>query len=637
MGKQRVHLPEDKVLAWGRRPSAIRAGEYARRHALGIMHIEDGFLRSVGLGTSDPPLSIVLDDRGLYLDAARASRLESLIARPLDGAQRARARALITAWRCGKVSKYNHSRDTAPDIARGGILVVDQTLGDASIACGNAGAESFSTMLDSALTRHPDSRIVLKVHPDVISGRRRGHFDLQHLRGMRRVHVMDYDAHPATLLEHIDAVYTVTSQLGFEALIWGKPVYTFGMPFYAGWGLTRDALPAPARRGAATADIEQLVHAALIDYPRYVDPETGQPCQVEQVLSWLALQRRMSQRFSARVQAVGFSRWKRPYVREFFRGSHVEFTRSARGKGDATMAVWGRGNHLRLSARFPNQRIVCMEDGFIRSVGLGAELVRPLSWVQDDVGIYYDAAYPSLLEHTLQHARHSPETLARAAALRRTLCEAGITKYNVALASAWHRPPREKQALLVLGQVETDASIQYGASAIRQNVSLLQRVRASRPDAWLAYKPHPDVLAGLRDSGRGEAQARQWCDEIIGSVPLDAMLDDIDEVHVLTSLGGFEALLRGKRVVTHGQPFYAGWGLTEDRALTESVRKRRTRRLTLDELVAAVLIEYPVYVSRVTRRFTTPERAVQELIEWRAASCERTRWRRWLARLFHKS
>ncbi len=104
-----------------------------------------------------------------------------------------------------------------------------------------------------------------------------------------------------------------------------------------------------------------------------------------------------------------------------------------------------------------------------------------------------------------------------------------------------------------------------------------------------------------------------------------SLLDEVDEVHVMTSLTGFEALLRGKQVVTYGQPFYAGWGLTRD--LCPPLR--RTRKLTLAELVAGVLIEYPVYLSRASGRFTTPERALDELMMWRQEGSNRLPlWRR---------
>ncbi|WP_434534082.1 capsular polysaccharide biosynthesis protein [Burkholderia anthina] len=622
------------VLAWGRRPSALAAQRYAQKHGLAVYHIEDGFLRSVGLGKDDPPLAIIFDDVGLYLDASQPSRLESLIAQPLRDDQIVRARALAAAWRDGRVSKYNHSRDLGRALPDDCVLVVDQTRGDASISCGLADAASFHRMLTAALHEHPDRTILLKVHPDVVSGRKHGHFDLDAVRAMPRVQVLDDNVHPASLLPLVHEVYTVTSQLGFEALMWGLPVRVFGMPFYAGWGLTRDALPAPARRGAAT--LEQLVHAALIDYCRYVDPETGKRCEVETVLAWLALQRRMQQRFPVDIDALGFSGWKKDYVRQFFGGSAVRFRWRVPRAIDRAVATWGRKLDDRLAPALPaTQKVIRVEDGFVRSVGLGADLTRPLSWVQDDVGIYYDATRPSQLETLLAQTVFAPELLQRAAVLRQAICDAGITKYNLGGHANWVRP-EGRRVILVPGQVETDASIRFGASGIRGNMDLLQAVRAANPDAYLLYKPHPDVMAGLRKVGRGEDDAAQWCDETIGSVSFHQLLGSVDEVHVLTSLAGFEALLRGVKVVTYGQPFYAGWGVSHDAGLTEPVRQRRNRALTLDELVAAALILYPTYVSRTTRRFTTPERALQELVEWRATP-RVPRWRHWVARLFREA
>jgi capsular polysaccharide export protein len=97
------------------------------------------------------------------------------------------------------------------------------------------------------------------------------------------------------------------------------------------------------------------------------------------------------------------------------------------------------------------------------------------------------------------------------------------------------------------------------------------------------------------------------CDAGIAQV-----LGVVDEVHTMTSLTGFEALLRNTPVTCYGKPFYSGWGLTAD-----VVPATRKRQLSLDELVAGTLIQYPVYVSSVTGHYTTPERIVQELVAWR--------------------
>ena len=140
--------------------------------------------------------------------------------------------------------------------------------------------------------------------------------------------VLTADCHAATMIEKAEAIYTVTSQMGFEALIWGKPVHCFGVPFYAGWGLTNDAVPTPERRGRAS--VEQLVHAALVAYPRYIDPETGKRCEVESVVEHLALQRKMRSRFPERVYAVGFSVWKRQAFSDFMAGSDVRYPKKNR-------------------------------------------------------------------------------------------------------------------------------------------------------------------------------------------------------------------------------------------------------------------------------------------------------------------
>ncbi|MCY1447755.1 Capsule polysaccharide biosynthesis protein [compost metagenome] len=171
---------------------------------------------------------------------------------------------------------------------------------------------------------------------------------------------------------------------------------------------------------------------------------------------------------------------------------------------------------------------------------------------------------------------------------------------------------------MVTGQVEGDASIRFGGNKIRSNLQLLRAVREQNPNAWILYKPHPEVIAGTRARGDDEEQTVHWCDEIIGNTPLHQLLEVVDEVHVLTSQSGFEALLRGVPVTTYGQPFYAGWGLTRDMDLQPQVQARRNRTLTLDQLVAGTLLLYPTYVSRITNRFTTAEQTLYELQNWHA-------------------
>ncbi|MDQ2185022.1 capsular polysaccharide biosynthesis protein [Alcaligenaceae bacterium A4P071] len=629
------------VLAWGRRPSALRAIRSASKSNLPVLTIEDGFLRSVGLGVDDPPLSIVVDDIGVYYDASAPSRLEFLIKSPLDAEQTLRALRLQQLWCELAVSKYNSGNVDFVSPAAPYVVVVDQTLGDISVSAGLAGVQQFHQMLDAALTENPASQIVLKVHPEVVAGRKRGHFDLAAVARMSRVTILAEDVHMPDVLREAQAVYVVTSQVGFEGLLWGKPVRTFGMPFYAGWGLTTDELPPCSRR--RTVSLEQLIHGALIEYARYVDPETDEPCDPERVVEWLGLQRQFGRRYTGPHVAFGFSRWKEPFVRDFIGARPLRFTADV---GDAIttspserVVAWGCKHDDvlgKLDDDTKRRPLLRIEDGFLRSVGLGADLIRPLSWVLDDTGIYYDARRPSALESTLRHHLFTAAERERARNLRERINSSRITKYNLAASGSWIRPAQAGHVILVPGQVESDASIRFGNGGITRNIDLLAAIRSDNPDAYILYKPHPDVLAGLRQRGNAEETALDFCDEIISNVSLTDLFEQVDGVHVLTSLAGFEALMRGIPVVTYGQPFYSGWGLTVDKRMSKGVLARRQRLLDLDELVYGVLVLYPTYVSRHTRRFTTPERILDELEAWRLQSPVVPRWRRMLSRMFKK-
>jgi capsular polysaccharide export protein len=324
------------------------------------------------------------------------------------------------------------------------------------------------------------------------------------------------------------------------------------------------------------------------------------------------------------VHALDFSAWKKAAVRQCFPGATVVFiTRVDDAPADGVLVVWG----LRpvVGELASNVKILRLEDGFLRSVGLGADLVRPMSWVVDRRGIYYDATRPSDLEHSLAETAFDRATLARAAALRERIVASGVTKYNVGVIS-WQRPTGTGKVILVPGQVESDASLAYGAPKICSNIGLLRSVRQANPQEYIVYKPHPDVVAGLRAKGEAEDEALRWCNELVTDAAMGDLLMAVDEVHVLTSLTGFEALLRRKPVTCYGQPFYSGWGLTTDVV----PNLRRGRRLSLDELVAGALINYPLYLSRLSNALITPEQALDELLAWRGkAGGSPPWWRRW--------
>jgi capsular polysaccharide export protein len=591
------------VAGWGYKPSTKRARQYAARYHLPYLAIEDGFLRSIHLGKFAPPQSIITDDLGIYYDASSPSRLEQLIQQKLEQNEIVRAEKLIQQWRYARVSKYNHLNEMTPSaLPERYVLIADQTRGDVSISLGQADAHSFKLMLDSALHEHPDISILIKLHPEVTAGLKQGHFDFKILSTQPRIKLLTDEVHPVGLIEKAEAIYTVTSQIGFEALLWGKPVRVFGMPFYAGWGLTQDEQEKPSRR--SKVELTQLVHAALIQYPRYIDPESKKPCEVEELIDWIAFQQKMRNRFAPHLYALNFSWNKKQSIKKFFSNSQITFIKDEeQAVTDSPMLVWGSTVTQRKELK-----IIRLEDGFIRSVGLGADLIRPISWVADTTGIYYDASGPSDLETLLSTFEPDKKNLERAKKIREKIVKNGLTKYNLT-GSAWSKPrnlqPNQK-VILVPGQVESDASIAKGTLDIKTNYGLLKAVRDKNPTAYILYKPHPDVVAGLRDAGNLENKASEYCNEIVLNTSINELIQRADEVHVMTSLTGFEALLRQKKVFVYGQPFYSGWGLTTD--LIPIIRRKR--RLALDQLVAAVLIEYPLYISKEKKTWISPEAAI---------------------------
>lgn len=307
--------------------------------------------------------------------------------------------------------------------------------------------------------------------------------------------------------------------------------------------------------------------------------------------------------------AVGFYPWKRKILRTFRPEERFVFVGSPSRLPQGhplNIATWGA---LFGDEEFPTgSRITRYEDGFIRSSGLGAKFTPALSWVADQRGIYYDASRPSDLEFMLAHDEFPDELRQRARRLREKIVGHGLTKYNLQ-GMPWQRPAHSGKLILVAGQVESDASIRLGSPGIKTNLGLLQRVRRENPGEYIVYKPHPDVVAGVRREGQGESSAGNHCDSVVTTASFDLLLQAADEVHVNTSLAGFEALIRGKVVVTYGQPFYAGWGLTEDR----DPPARRKRALKLDELVAATLIRYPLYRSAATGQSCDAEHVVEEI------------------------
>lgn len=365
--------------------------------------------------------------------------------------------------------------------------------------------------------------------------------------------------------------------------------------------------------------LEQVAARELMS--AWADPFTGEPTGVDRIIGYCAAWRLLIDANRPIKAAFGFGYWKQGTVDALLWGgdsAHTPFLAPQREQLDAlpanaAVALW--------KARVPESYLAAceqsgrplyeVEDGFIRSVGLGADCVPPLSIVVDRVGVHYDPAQPSELEILLIDRNFTPDLLVRARQLCTLIIESGISKYEAGSAAPLPRPGGTRRHILVTGQVEDDRSVMAGGGDVQGNLDLLVRARAAEPDAFILYKPHPDVLSGHRKGHVAHSDALRYADAVVTDQPISTLLDMVDGVHVMTSLAGFEALLRGKDVTTHGVPFYAGWGLTTD--LGTVPERRRGHRRTLDELVAATLLLYPRYLDPITGLPCPPEILIERL------------------------
>ncbi|MDO4878982.1 MAG: capsular polysaccharide biosynthesis protein [Neisseria sp.] len=626
VGKYRYSVSGlQSVIGWGMRPSSLKARNFAAKYGLTYVALEDGFLRSSGLGLDGwPPYSLVVDDLGIYYDTSRVSRLERLIldADTLPKFVFTRADEAMRLIVRHHLSKYNHAADVSKDFGdkklpkKDVVLLIDQTAGDMAVKYGGADASTFVKMFRAAVEENPQAEIWVKTHPDVLCGKKQGYLaDIAHQKNIR---LLSEDVNPISLLKAVDRVYCVTSQMGFEALLCGKPVTVFGLPWYAGWGITDDRHPdvkklqESGRRQPRT--LVQLFAAAYLQYCRYINPNTGERGSIFDVIDYLVQARRLNETLRGNLYCVGMSLWKRAVIKPFLNtpACRVRFVSSLQKlvkadlPPDARLLAWGKGREEVI--RFADSRnlpVLRIEDGFVRSVGLGSNLVPPLSLVVDDLGIYFDPGRPSRLEDILQNGVFTVKDQVGAQMLLEALLAANISKYNVGRQD-FVLPPPGRRVLLVPGQVEDDASIRCGTRDISRNIDLLKIVRERNPDAYIIFKPHPDVVSGNRVGEIGLQECLLYADQVAERADILSCLEYADEVHTMTSLSGFEALLRGKKVYCYGMPFYAGWGLTHD----EYGLPRRSRRLFLWQLVAGALIYYPTYIHPERRVLIDAQTAV---------------------------
>jgi capsular polysaccharide export protein len=548
----------------------------------------------------------ILDPRRLL--ATRGWEKPALLARAAEARRDISSRRLGASW-------WHSCADHGPLSQRAGFALIAAGQDGHGEVSGSRLATLQRTMLAAALTEYAPHQIVVLASNHVgRSGLVRNFLKDAASRGCA-VLTRQIDLWEA--IERADCVYSAGGETGFFALLAGARVRCFADSFYSGWGVTTDASNIVQKPFGRT--IDEIFAGACLIATRYLDPYHRTAASFEEIVEILGEWRKIERTNRRIAVCLGMSFWKRRQVADFLRSSSGRpvFRRSARAalararaQSGGTIAVWASRAPAGLAQAAKAQRIplILVEDGFLRSVGLGSDFMPAASLVLGSRGMHFDPSVRSDLELLLSEAKFDAALVARARELITLLVARGVTKYNLgnrAFSLDW---PPDRRRILVPGQVEDDLSVRLGGAGIRGNLELLGRIRAANPDAFILYKPHPDVEAGHRKGRIADEAARNFADTVIRGDSTAAVLAEVDELHTLTSLAGFEALLRGRRVVVYGRPFYAGWGLTTDLAEFD-----RGRQLSLEELVAGALILYPRYLDPLTRLPCGPEIIVERL------------------------
>ena len=323
---------------------------------------------------------------------------------------------------------------------------------------------------------------------------------------------------------------------------------------------------------------------------------------------------------------VGFSDWK-TWMVDALPDYHVVFLghsprvadallRAIPKFDDVTVFVWSYKYPAALNdiCAANDINMVYVEDGFIRSIGLGIKKSAPLSLVFDQSAMHFDRSRVSGLDRLLNTVDFSNEPYALALADRViTLAKSGVTKYIAAestenIADHFYREPGVRN-ILVLGQVEDDMSILCGMEQPLTCNDLVRMVALNNPEANIFYRPHPEAIERRKKHYSNPNDVKGMCQIVGRRWSLIETFQIVDEVHAMTSLAGFEAAIQGLEVHTYGMPFYAGWGFTTDFGLSDIARKRQ-RSLSLREVIAGAYVLYPQYFDPITHLPVPAERGI---------------------------
>jgi len=640
----------DFVVGDRRYPSFLK--KYMTHKECDVSYLNMGFVYSaVSISPAEKGYSYIRDSSGPHFDSRSPSELENILNFydfDWDQEKSLRATNLLNKFVDLDISKYNHipKVDNIESIYKEKsskrVLILGQMRGAQSLVLANPRGYTYSDLVQIAAKENPGAQILFKPHPKAFlpNGRLKDKFDdLQRLD--INFQIVDAEIPIGQALETIDQVYTISSLAGFEAIVRNIKTTVLGLPFYAGWGLADERVN--IERRARNLTVAQVFAAAYLVYPIYVDTLYKKKIEPEEAFE-LIFEEKQKEKVKKTSMIFGdqeifakdpegkktaflliFHQWKQDFFRKVFSEYKVHYLPSNISASkleeildfveNSELIIWGYKESESISdfIRAKGIKVRRVEDGFVRSIALGAEHSIPASVAIDSEYLYFDSRGQSDLEKILlsYDFTSNQQLIAEARECIDLICQSKVSKYNhVENKSAVDiMGVKEKRRVLVVGQVEDDASIRFGCSKKFLNNDLVILARLENPDAEIFYKPHPDVIGGHREYRSDPKLVEGYAHVLYEPMALADVLEEVDHVYTITSLAGFEALIRGIKVTTIGCPFYSGWGLTDDRQPNE----RRVRKLSVEELFAGAYLLYPKYFDLIENKPCSAKKVIRDI------------------------
>ena len=296
--------------------------------------------------------------------------------------------------------------------------------------------------------------------------------------------------------------------------------------------------------------------------------------------------------------------------------------------------IWGSGFDLGSDyKKQPQGNVYFAEDSYIRSIATFADdsaeekLKQSISVVIDDLGLPFNCFYTNRLEQKINsNFSLTPEQYKRAQECINKIRKNHISKYNFQPILKPKIGRKNVKKVLVLDQSYGDESIYWSNSSKNLFHKMLESAIKENPEADIIVKVHPDAL--VEGSRSGYFNKNNTVDKFknaniylyADTINAISMIEYVDKVYVMSSGMGFEAILCEKEVITFGCPFYAGWGLTDDRNTymkKENIKNRRNKLRSIKELFYLTYIWYPLYLNPEENKICEIEDAINWIIRER--------------------